>query len=183
MELDHISRGCKGHLRHTTTPTKSLSYLLGALLLILPGPSLLFGPIHLCIMPNQLLIHFNPMLNHNLSGMQLIRSRPQYNSPLALFPPPLAQPQPLPPAPPRKPQMIAQPNLNSNKRQAQQVYSGEPSCPTYAVEIQEINLRFGKVLPDSQPPPKEVEEDKEESEPKAIPPFPERLSGTTQSTP
>eukprot|EP00253_Pinus_taeda_P005767 PITA_05767 len=35
---------------------------------------------------------------------------------------------------------------------------------------------------DSQPPPKEDEEDKEESEPKAIPPFPERLFGTTQPT-
>ena len=50
------------------------------------------------------------------------------------------------------------------------------------MEIQEINLRPGKVLPDNQPPPKDAEEDKEESEPKAIPPFPERLSGTTQPT-
>ena len=51
------------------------------------------------------------------------------------------------------------------------------------MEIQEIKLRSGKVLPDSQPPPREVEEDKEESEPKRIPPFPKRLSGTTQPTP
>ena len=51
------------------------------------------------------------------------------------------------------------------------------------MEIQEINLRSGKVLPDSQPPPREVEEDKEESEPKANPPFPERLSMTIQPTP
>jgi len=43
------------------------------------------------------------------------------------------------------------------------------------VEIQEINLRSGKTLPDRQPPPPEDEEDKQESEPKAIPPFPERL--------
>ena len=57
---------------------------------------------------------------------------------LLLLPTPLAQPQPLPPAPPRQPQIPAQ--LNSNNRQAQQVYSGEPSCPTYVVEIQEINL-------------------------------------------
>jgi len=51
------------------------------------------------------------------------------------------------------------------------------------VEIQEINLRSGNVLPDSQPPPKEDEEEKQESEPKAIPPFPERLTGTTHPTP
>ena len=50
------------------------------------------------------------------------------------------------------------------------------------MEIQEINLRYGKVLPDNQCPPKEVEEYKEESEPKAIPSFLERLSGTTQPT-
>eukprot|EP00253_Pinus_taeda_P034880 PITA_34880 len=62
--------------------------------------------------------------------------------------------------------MPAQPNLDPNNRQAQQVYSGEPSCPTYDVEIQEINLRSRKVLPDSQPPSREVEEDKEESETK-----------------
>eukprot|EP00253_Pinus_taeda_P025274 PITA_25274 len=85
--------------------------------------------------------------------------RPQYNSPPALLPPPPTQPQPLPPAPPRQPQMPAQPNLNPKNRQSQQV------------------------LPDSQPPPTEVEEDKEESEPKAIPPFPGRLFGTTQPTP
>eukprot|EP00253_Pinus_taeda_P010094 PITA_10094 len=40
-----------------------------------------------------------------------------------------------------------------------------------------------KVLTDSHPPPREVEEDKEESEPKANPPFPERLSMTIQLTP
>jgi len=50
------------------------------------------------------------------------------------------------------------------------------------MDFQEINLRFEKVLPDSQPPPKEVEEDKEESEPKANPPFPKRLSATVQPT-
>ena len=46
------------------------------------------------------------------------------------------------------------------------------------MEIQEINLQSGKVLPDSQPPPRKVEEDKEESEPKANPHFTERLSVT-----
>ena len=51
------------------------------------------------------------------------------------------------------------------------------------MEIQEINLQSGKVLPSSQPPPKEVEEDKEESEPKAIPPFPERLPMIVQPIP
>lgn len=79
--------------------------------------------------------------------------------------------------------MPTQPNPNPNNRQAQQVYSGEPSCPTYAMEIQEINLWSGKVLPDSQPPTREVEEDKEESEPKENPPFLETLSTTVQPTP
>lgn len=51
------------------------------------------------------------------------------------------------------------------------------------MEIQEINLQSWKVLPDSQPPPKEDEEEKHESEPKAIPPFPETLTKTTQPTP
>ena len=69
--------------------------------------------------------------------------------------------------------MPTQLNPNPNNRQGQQVYTGETSCPTYAVEIQEINLRFGKVLPERQPPPLEEEEEKQESEPKAIPPFPE----------
>ena len=78
--------------------------------------------------------------------------------------------------------MHAQPNPNLNNRQAQQVYSGEPSCPTYAEEIQEINLRSGKVLPDSFPPPREFEEDKEESELKETPPFPKRLSVIVKPT-
>jgi len=62
------------------------------------------------------------------------------------------------------------------------VYSGEPSCPTYVVEIQEMNLQSEKILPNSQPPPRDVEEDKEESEPKENPPFLERLSATIQPT-
>ena len=48
------------------------------------------------------------------------------------------------------------------------------------MEIQEINPRSGKTLPDCQPPPPEDEENKQKSEPKAIPPFPERLTVTTQ---
>ncbi len=36
--------------------------------------------------------------------------------------------------------MLAQPNLNPNNKQAQEVYSGESSCTNYAMEIQEINL-------------------------------------------
>ena len=75
--------------------------------------------------------------------------------------------------------MPAQPNLNPNNRQAHQVYSGETSYPAYSVEIQEINLRSERVLPDNQPlpPPREVEEEREESRPKLNPPpFPERLT-------
>lgn len=119
MDLDHTSRGCKGHLRHTTTPTKSLPYLLGALLLILPSPHLLLGPSHLNIMPNKPLIHFNPYAqpqpqwNASHQGW-----RPQYNSTLTLLPPPPSQPQGLPFAPPRQPQMPTQPNPNPNNRQA-----------------------------------------------------------------
>jgi hypothetical protein len=104
--------------------------------------------------------------------------RPPYNQSPALLPPPPSQPQLLHPAPPKQPQMPAQPNLNPNNRQAQQVYSGETSYPAYVVEIQEINLRSGRVLPDNQPPspPEELEEEKEESVPQANPPpFPERL--------
>eukprot|EP00253_Pinus_taeda_P021375 PITA_21375 len=52
--------------------------------------------------------------------------------------------------------MPAQPNPNPKNRQAQQV------------------------LPECQPPPLEEEEEKQESEPQAIPPFPERLTVTTQ---
>ena len=51
------------------------------------------------------------------------------------------------------------------------------------MEIQEINLKSGNVLLDRQPPPREVEEDKEVTEPKANPPFPERLSMTVQPSP
>lgn len=51
------------------------------------------------------------------------------------------------------------------------------------MEIQEINLRSGKTLLDRQPPPIEDEDEKQESEPKAIPPFLERLTVTTQPNP
>ena len=79
--------------------------------------------------------------------------------------------------------MPTQLNPNPNNRQAQQVYTRETKCPTYVVEIQEINLRSGKTLPCRQPPPLEDDEDKHESEPKAIPPFLERLIVTTQPNP
>jgi len=81
--------------------------------------------------------------------------------------------------------MPAQPNPNP-KKHAQQVYSGETSYPAYVVEIQEINLRSGRVLPDNQPPspPKALEEEKEESVPKANPPpFPKRLIHPNHHTP
>ena len=51
------------------------------------------------------------------------------------------------------------------------------------MEIQEINLRSGKTLLDHQPPLLEDEEDKLESEPKATPPFPERVIVTTEPDP
>ena len=85
MDLDHTSRECKGHLRHTTTPIKQLPYLLGVPLLILPGPHLLLGHIHLNIMPNQLPILSTPILNHNLSGMHLIKGGGPSTTLLPLF--------------------------------------------------------------------------------------------------
>lgn len=54
------------------------------------------------------------------------------------------------------------------------------------MEIQEIHIRFGRVIPNNQPPypPKELEDEKEEIAPKANPPyFPERLIQPNQHTP
>lgn len=82
--------------------------------------------------------------------------------------------------------MLAQPKPNPNNKQAQQVYSREASYPAYVVEIHEINLRFGRVLLDNQPPypPRESEEEREESVPrKNPPPFPERLTHPVEHTP
>ncbi len=80
--------------------------------------------------------------------------------------------------------MPAQLNPKPNNRQAQQTYGGETSYPTYAIEIQNINLRSGRILLDNQPPSlhKEVEEKREESNLKANPPFPERLAQPHQPT-
>eukprot|EP00253_Pinus_taeda_P006669 PITA_06669 len=81
--------------------------------------------------------------------------------------------------------MPAQPNPNPKNREAQQVYSGETSYPTYVVAIQEINLRSGRILPVNQPPSphRDVEEEREESNLKIDPPFPERLAQPLQPTP
>ena len=74
--------------------------------------------------------------------------------------------------------MPAQPNPNLNNMKAQQTYGGETSYPAYVVEIQEINLRSRRIIPDNQPPSphKEVKEKGEESNLKANPPFPKRLA-------
>ena len=69
MGLGHMSRACKGHPMHITTPTIPHPYLLGDPLLILPSLHLLLGPLHLSIIPNQLASHFNHMLHHNMSGV------------------------------------------------------------------------------------------------------------------
>ena len=81
--------------------------------------------------------------------------------------------------------MPAQENLNPNSRQAQQVYSGETSYPAYTIEIQEINLISGRIIPNNQPPSphREVEEEREESNLKVNPPFPDRLAQPLQPTP
>jgi len=112
--------------------------------------------------------------------------RSPYNNSPTLLPSPPTQPQILHSAPPKQPQILAQPNPNLNNKQAHQVYSRETSYPTYAVEIQETNLRFGRVLPDNQPlpPPREVEDEREESMPKVNPPpFLKRLTQPLQPTP
>eukprot|EP00253_Pinus_taeda_P023003 PITA_23003 len=71
--------------------------------------------------------------------------------------------------------MPSQPNPNTNNRQEQQAYTGETSYLAYVVEIQEINLRSERVLLEIQPlpPPREVEEEREESMPKVI--YPKNL--------
>ena len=71
MGPDLTSRGCKGHPKLIITPTNPLIYLLGVLLLILPGPHLLLGLIHLNSILTLLLIRFTLMFGHNLSGMHL----------------------------------------------------------------------------------------------------------------
>lgn len=73
MDPDLTSRGCKGHPKLIITPTNPLIYLLRAPLLILPGPHLLCGLIHLHTILNVLLIRFTLMPSHNLSGMHLNR--------------------------------------------------------------------------------------------------------------
>jgi len=53
------------------------------------------------------------------------------------------------------------------------------------MEIQEINLRFGRVLPDGHPPypPEELEQEQEESVPQVNPPpFSKRLIHPSQCT-
>ena len=73
MGLDLTSRGCKGHPKIIITPTNPLIYILGAPLLILAGPHLLHGLIHLHTILNLLLIRFTHIPSHNLSGMHLNR--------------------------------------------------------------------------------------------------------------
>lgn len=72
-DLDLISRGCKGHLKLITAPTNRLLCLPGAPLLILHGPCLLHGLIHLSTPLNLLLIHITHMPSHSLNGMHLSR--------------------------------------------------------------------------------------------------------------
>jgi len=81
--------------------------------------------------------------------------------------------------------MPTQQNLNPNNGQAQQVYSGETSYPTYVVEIREINLRSRRILSDNQPPSphREVEEERQKLNFKVNRPFLERLAQPLQPTP
>ena len=79
------SRGCKGHPWLIIAPTNLLTYLLGAPLLILLGPHLLYGLIHLNTILNLLLIRFILMFSHNLSGIHLNRGGGPNTTLLLLF--------------------------------------------------------------------------------------------------
>jgi hypothetical protein len=79
--------------------------------------------------------------------------------------------------PPKKPQLPTQPAPNPNNKQVQPVYNNDTTYQTYSVELQEINLRSGKIL---QQQPKLIENEESEKEnitlpqPQA-PPYPEIL--------
>ena len=101
------------------------------------------------------------------------------------MPPPQPQPQLTHVAPPRL-LILAQPNPNPNNRQEHQAPNGETSHPAYVVEVQKVNLRSGRVIPDNHhpSPPIEVEEEKEEGNTQIqYPTFPERLIHPSQHTP
>ena len=72
-DLDLISKGCKGHHKPITTPTSRFLCLPGVPLLILHGPCLLLGLIHLSILLSPLLTLIIHMPSHNLSGVHLSR--------------------------------------------------------------------------------------------------------------
>ena len=75
--------------------------------------------------------------------------------------------------------MPTQSNLNPNNRWAQKVYSGETSYLANVMEIQEVNLRSGRVLLDNQPPPppRKSEQERDNIMPRVNPPpFPDRLT-------
>jgi hypothetical protein len=48
--------------------------------------------------------------------------------------------------PPKQPQLPTQHAPNSNNKQVQPVYNNETTYQTYSLDVQEINLRSGKVL-------------------------------------
>ena len=85
MGPDLTNRGCKEHPKLITTPTSPLTCLLGGPLLILAGPHLLLGLIHLNTILNLLLIRFTLMSSHNLSGMHLNRGGDPNTTLLLLF--------------------------------------------------------------------------------------------------
>jgi hypothetical protein len=105
--------------------------------------------------------------------------RPQnFQQPALLPPPPPPQNNTTPNSvPPKKPQLPTQPAPNPNNKQVQPVYNNDTTYQTYSVELQEINLRSGKIL---QQQPKLIENEESEKEnitlpqPQA-PPYPEIL--------
>jgi hypothetical protein len=104
--------------------------------------------------------------------------RPQNFQQPTLLPPPPPQNNTTPNSvPPKKPQLPSQPTPNPNNKQAQPVYNNDTTYQTYLVELQEINLRSGKIL-QQQPKLIEIEEYEKENitlpQPQA-PPYPEIL--------
>ena len=78
--------------------------------------------------------------------------------------------------PPRQPQQQAQPALNPNTKQVQPVYNSETTYQTYSLEVQEINLRSGKVLQQQPKLIKYLEYEKEDITSPQTSPYPERLN-------
>jgi hypothetical protein len=116
----------------------------------------------------------NPQWSQPLQGW-----RPQnFQQPTLMHPPPQPNNTIQNSVPPKQPQLPAQPAPNLNNKQVQPVYNNETTYQTYSLEVQEINLRSGKVLKQQPKLIKDVESEKDDvilPQPQT-PPYPERLN-------